>query len=65
MEKTHIEKNTVQETLVIPLYGRILCTEQPAAFQAGRRLYEHADHQNGFSCVSNIRVVIWCQFMLS
>jgi len=27
MEKTHIEKNTVQETLVIPLYGRKLCTE--------------------------------------
>jgi len=26
--KTHIEKNTVQETLVIPLYGRKLCTEQ-------------------------------------
>ncbi len=28
MMKTHIEKNTVQETLVIPLYGRKLCTEQ-------------------------------------
>jgi len=27
MKKTHIEKNTVQETLVIPLYGRKLCTE--------------------------------------
>ena len=27
MEKYHIEKNTVQETLVIPLYGRKLCTE--------------------------------------
>ena len=26
--KTHIEQNTVQETLVIPLYGRKLCTEQ-------------------------------------
>ncbi len=26
--KTHIEKNTVQETLVIPLFGRKLCTEQ-------------------------------------
>ena len=25
--KTHIEKNTVQETLVIPLYGRKLCTD--------------------------------------
>lgn len=32
--KTHIEKNTVQETLVIPLYGRKLCTEQfPKLFQ--------------------------------
>lgn len=27
MKKTHIEKNSVQETLVIPLYGRKLCTE--------------------------------------
>ena len=26
--KTHVESNTVQETLVIPLYGRKLCTEQ-------------------------------------
>lgn len=26
--KYHIEKNTVQETLVIPLYGRKLCTEE-------------------------------------
>lgn len=25
--KYHIEKNTVQETLVIPLYGRKVCTE--------------------------------------
>ena len=27
-KKNKIEKNTVQETLVIPLYGRKLCTEQ-------------------------------------
>ena len=27
MEKLHIEKNTIQETLVIPLYARKLCTE--------------------------------------
>lgn len=34
MEKIHIEKNTVQETLVIPLYGRKMCTEQfPNLFQ--------------------------------
>lgn len=25
--KYHIEKNTVQETLVIPVYGRKICTE--------------------------------------
>ena len=28
MEKTHIEKNTVQETLVIPLFGRLVCSER-------------------------------------
>lgn len=28
MDKVHIEKNSVQETLVIPLYGRKLCTER-------------------------------------
>ena len=34
MEKVHIEKNSVQETLVIPLYGRKLCTERfPRLFQ--------------------------------
>ena len=33
-KKNKIEKNTVQETLVIPLYGRKLCTEQfPDLFQ--------------------------------
>lgn len=39
MEKTHIEKNTVQETLVIPLYGRKLCTEQfPRLFRDDKAL---------------------------
>ncbi|ACV22719.1 O-Methyltransferase involved in polyketide biosynthesis [Slackia heliotrinireducens] len=34
MDKMHIEKDTVQETLVIPLYGRKLCTERfPSLFQ--------------------------------
>lgn len=28
MEKYHIEKNTVQETLIIPLYGRKVCSER-------------------------------------
>ena len=27
MQKYHIEKNTVQETLIIPLYGRKVCSE--------------------------------------
>ena len=26
--KYHIEKNTVQETLVIPLFGRLICSER-------------------------------------
>lgn len=28
MKKYHIEKNTVQETLVIPLFGRLVCSEK-------------------------------------
>lgn len=37
MEKIHIKRNTVQETLVIPLYARKLCTEQyPNLFQDPR-----------------------------
>ena len=28
MTKYHIEKNTVQETLIIPLYGRKVCSEK-------------------------------------
>jgi hypothetical protein len=34
MDKYKMEKNTVQETLVIPLYGRRLCSRRfPALFQ--------------------------------
>ncbi|MBR4656061.1 MAG: class I SAM-dependent methyltransferase [Oscillospiraceae bacterium] len=28
MQKYHIEKNTVQETLIIPLFGRLVCSER-------------------------------------
>ena len=28
MKKYHIEKNTIQETLVIPLFGRLVCSER-------------------------------------
>ena len=46
-QKTRIEKNTVQETLVIPLYGRKLCTELfPVLFQDPRavELTERIDY---------------------
>ena len=34
MKKYHIEKNTVQETLIIPLYGRKVCSDRfPDLFQ--------------------------------
>lgn len=34
MEKYRIEKNSVQETLLIPLFGRKLCTElYPSVFR--------------------------------
>lgn len=56
----HVEKNSVQETLIIPLYGRALCTRRsPGLFSdpAGRgtagadrrRPHEAADRADGFS----------------
>lgn len=47
MEKVKIEKNTVQETLIIPLYARKLCTERfPRLFQdkAAVGLLEYLDY---------------------
>lgn len=47
MDKIRIEKNTVQETLIIPLYARKLCTEQfPELFQdrAAVALIERLDY---------------------
>jgi len=47
MEKLHIEKNSVQETLVIPLYGRKLCTERfPELFRdpSAVKLIEKLDY---------------------
>ncbi|MBR6410219.1 MAG: class I SAM-dependent methyltransferase [Clostridia bacterium] len=41
--KTHIERNTVQETLVIPLYGRKLCTEQFPELFSDRKAVELID----------------------
>lgn len=42
MEKVHIEKNSVQETLVIPLYGRKLCTRR---FPGGRLVFDTANRR--------------------
>lgn len=45
--KYHIEKNTVQETLVIPLYGRKICTElYPNLYrdETAKKLIEQIDY---------------------
>ena len=45
--KYKIQKNTVQETLVIPLYGRKMCSElYPNLYrdEAALRLYENIDY---------------------
>ena len=46
-EKLHIEKNTVQETLVLPLYGRKVCSERfPQIFhdEEADRLVQSLDY---------------------
>ena len=40
MNRIHVERNTVQETLVIPLYGRKLCTEIFPSLFTDRRAVE-------------------------
>ena len=45
--KYHIEKNTVQETLIIPLYGRLICSEHfPKLFSdpAAKRICDSLDY---------------------
>ena len=47
MKKYPIEKNTVQETLIIPLYGRKMCSEQfPQLFrdETAIRLIDQVDY---------------------
>ncbi len=47
MEKYHIESNTVQETLMVPLYGRKLCTENfPELYkdESALRICERVDY---------------------
>ena len=39
MEKYKIEKDSVQETLIIPLYGRWICSRRfPGLYQDGIRM---------------------------
>ena len=50
MEKYHIQANSVQETLVIPLYGRKLCSERfPALFKDDKavELIDRLDYDFG------------------
>ena len=45
--KYHIEKNTVQETLIIPLFGRLVCSERfPELFSdpAAKRICDSLDY---------------------
>lgn len=45
--KYHIEKNTVQETLIIPLFGRLICSEHfPELFSdpEAKRICESLDY---------------------
>ena len=45
--KCHIEKNTVQETLVIPMFGRLVCSERfPALFSdpEAKRICDSLDY---------------------
>ena len=45
--KYHIEKNTIQETLVIPLFGRLVCSERfPALFSdpEAKRICDSLDY---------------------
>ena len=47
MQKYHIEKNTIQETLVIPLFGRLICSERfPELFsdQSAKRICDSLDY---------------------
>jgi len=47
MMKYHIEKNTVQETLVIPLFGRLVCSERfPELFSdpGAKRICDSLDY---------------------
>ena len=52
--KYHIEKNTVQETLIIPLFGRLVCSEHfPRLFSdpEAKRICDSLDY-DGVGCRS-------------
>ena len=61
--KYHIEKNTVQETLVIPLYGRKMCSERyPSLYrdETALRLIDQIDYD--FSLLSEKSKSLMRQF---
>ena len=68
MKKYKIEKNTVQETLVIPLYGRWLCSQRyPHLFQNenAAELMERIDYEIGEAGihVNTVRLYEKCALM--
>ena len=58
MPKLHIEKNTVQETLVIPLYGRKLACEMfPGLIGDTKAAFKRFDRQQMEIKISDVAAV--------
>ena len=62
MEKYKVESGTVQETLMMPLYGRVYCEEHsPKTFpnKAARRTAEKVDYDFGKVQSSELNMIVW------
>jgi hypothetical protein len=55
MQKYHIEKNTVQETLIIPLYGRKVCSDRFFSLESVKELEGWSDGFKNVSAKSYMR----------
>ena len=62
MEKFKVESGTVQETLMMPLYGRVYCEEHfPNTFpnKAAKRAAEKVDYDFGKVQSSELNMIVW------
>ena len=62
MEKFKVESGTVQETLMMPLYGRVYCEEHfPKTFpnKAAKRTAENVDYDFGKVQSSELNMIVW------